>query len=56
MNYQDELIEKFENEVYQKEKEEFMKDKCSHCMEYLNEDTEECDNNFCEGKIPTEYR
>ena len=49
-------LEKFENETYQKEREEFMSDKCPHCMGYLNEDNEECDNNFCEGKIPPEYR
>lgn len=49
-------LEKFEKETYQKEKEEFMADKCPDCMSYLNEETGDCDYNFCEGKIPDEYK
>ena len=49
-------LEKFEKDVYSEEKEEFLSNKCSECMSYLNEETEECDNNFCVGKIPEEYR
>ena len=49
-------LEKFEKDVYLEEKEEFLSNKCSECMNYLNEETEECDNNFCVGKIPEEYR
>jgi hypothetical protein len=49
-------LEKFEQDLYLEEKEEFLSDKCSDCMSYLNEETEECDNNFCIGKIPEEYR
>ena len=48
-------LQKFEKETYLQEKEEFMADKCSCCMNYLNEDNE-CENNFCESKIPIEYR
>ena len=44
-------IEDFEKDLYLEEKEGFLSDKCSHCMSYLNEETEECDNNFCLGKI-----
>lgn len=53
---ENEQLDRFENDTYQKEKEEFMSDKCSDCMGYLDEDTDECDNNFCEGKIPLEYK
>ena len=49
-------LEKFEQDLYLEEKEEFLSNKCSDCMSYLNEETEECDNNFCIGKIPEEYR
>ena len=49
-------LEKFEKDLYLEEKEEFLSNKCSDCMNYLNEETEECDNNFCVGKIPEEYR
>ncbi len=31
-------LQKFEKETYLQEKEEFMSDKCSCCMNYLNED------------------
>lgn len=48
-------VEKFQTETYLQEKKEFMSDKCSCCMTYLNEDNE-CENNFCESKIPSEYR
>ncbi len=53
---ENEQLDRFENDTYQKEKEEFMSDKCSDCMGYLDEDTDECDNDFCEGKIPPEYK
>jgi hypothetical protein len=46
----------FEKENYQEEKKEFMSDKCSDCMHYLDEETNECKNKFCEGKIPDEFR
>ena len=49
-------LEKFEQDLFLEEKEEFLSNKCSDCMNYLNEETEECDNNFCIGKIPEEYR
>ena len=42
-----ELLEK-EIPLYQKEKAEFMSDKCSHCMSYTD-DKGNCTNNFCEG-------
>ena len=48
-------LQKFEKETYLQEKEEFMADKCSCCINYQNEDNE-CENNFCESKIPIEYR
>ena len=53
---ENEQLDRFENDTYQKEKEEFMSDKCSDCMGYLDKDADECDNNFCEGKIPPEYK
>ena len=43
-------IERFESNLYQQEKEEFMSDKCCHCMKYLNAETNECDNNWCESR------
>ena len=48
-------LQKFQTETYLQEKEEFMSDKCSCCMTYLNKDNE-CENNFCQSKIPSEYR
>ena len=48
-------FEKFENEMYNNEKEEFLSDKCGCCMSYLDEN-KECENVFCESKIPSEYR
>ena len=33
----------FEKNLYQQEKEEFLSDKCIHCMEYVNQETEKCD-------------
>ena len=45
-----------QKEIYEEEKEEFTSNKCSDCMSYLDEETEECNNNFCDGKIPEEYR
>ncbi len=44
-----------QKEMYEEEKKEFLSNKCSDCMSYLNEETEECDNKFCVGKIPQEY-
>jgi hypothetical protein len=46
----------FEKDLYQQEKEEFLSDKCIHCMEYVNQDTEECKNGLCESNIPEEYK
>lgn len=44
-------------EQYFKEKEDFVADKCPHCMSYLDKDAEDvCPNNFCEGKIPEDYK
>ena len=48
-------LEKIEKEIYQQEKEDFLLDKCTHCMGYLN-DNGLCENNFCEAKIPEDYR
>tara|TARA_R100000149_G_C5849267_1_gene118567 strand:- start:776 stop:934 length:159 start_codon:yes stop_codon:yes gene_type:complete len=49
-------LERFEKETYKKEKEDFMSDKCTHCMSYLNKENGECENNFCESKIPEEFK
>lgn len=48
-------FEKWEKAQYQKEKAEFMSDKCSYCMDYLD-DSGECENKFCDRLIPAEYR
>ena len=45
MNNQE--LERFEKDLYQQEKEEFLSDKCIHCMEYVNSETEKCDNGLC---------
>jgi len=44
------------SEAYQNEKEDFYATKCTECMCYLNAETKKCDNDFCEGKIPSEWR
>ncbi len=41
---------------FTKEQQEFTSNKCYDCMSYLNAETNECDNNFCDGKIPEKYR
>ena len=43
MNNQELELEK---NLYQQEKEEFLSDKCIHCMEYVNQETE-CENALC---------
>jgi len=48
------LSAKLEN-LYQKEKQEFLADKCSYCMDYLDENLQ-CKNIFCESLIPEQYR
>lgn len=48
------LYAKLEN-LYQKEKEEFLADKCSYCMGYLDENSQ-CEFQFCESHIPEQYR
>jgi len=53
--YEDENTPSIMDE-FTKEQQEFTSNKCSDCMSYLNEETEECENNFCVGKIPQEYR
>lgn len=45
---EEKALEKFEQETYQQEKNEFMSDKCRHCMHYVDEETKECKNEFCE--------
>ena len=45
MNNQE--LERFEKDLYQQEKKEFLSDKCIHCMEYVNQETEKCDNGLC---------
>tara|TARA_R110002012_G_scaffold286526_1_gene478097 strand:+ start:277 stop:453 length:177 start_codon:yes stop_codon:yes gene_type:complete len=54
MNNQE--LERFEKDLYQQEKEEFLSDKCRHCMEYVNQETEECENACCESNMPEEYK
>jgi len=51
-----ELEQRFENEKYKEEKAEFLADKCSYCMEYINKETEECNNGLCESNMPEEYK
>lgn len=41
--------EKFENEKYQQEKNDFLSDKCGRCMNYVNHKTQECENTYCEA-------
>ena len=41
-------LERFEKDLYQEEKAEFMSNKCGHCMSYTD-DAGNCTNNFCEG-------
>jgi len=48
------LYAKIEN-LYQKEKEQFLADKCSYCMGYLDENSQ-CEFKFCESLIPEQYR
>ena len=48
------MRERFEEDIYQQEQQDFYSDKCPCCMSYLNEETEECENNFCESKIQIE--
>lgn len=40
----------FEQQNYKIEREEFMSDKCPHCMRYLNNQNQ-CEYNFCMSKL-----
>ena len=51
-----ELEQRWENDKYQEEKKDFLSDKCRHCMEYVNQETEECENACCESNMPEEYK
>ena len=44
------MKEKMESEMYCKEREDFLSDKCVSCMSYLDKETGNCSNNFCESK------
>ena len=44
------MTDKFEQQNYESEKDDFISDKCHECMTYVN-DKGECENIYCLTKI-----